>query len=82
MKLIRKEKNWRKKIDLSDKQAILMINNFNPKDTNLEQIIIHELIHLKLWGMDQMIEKMINITFGEDDTDPKFKFAFHNSWRF
>lgn len=53
------DKEWRKsgdiKIDRDVKQAVLMINNFNRKHTNLEALVIHELIHLKLWGMDQMI---------------------------
>ena len=57
------DKEWRKsgdiKIDRDVKQAVLMINNFNRKHTNLEALVIHELIHLKLWGMDQMIESLV-----------------------
>jgi len=49
-------KQWRKtgdiKIDEDDKTAILLINNFNPKQTNIEAVVIHELLHIKLWGMD------------------------------
>lgn len=71
---------WRKtgdiKIDVDDRKAILLINNFNPKQTNLEALIIHELLHLKLWGMDQMIEQLLYSVFGEDETDPKFNFAY------
>ena len=71
---------WRKtgdiKIDMDDRKAILMINNFNPKQTNLEEIVIHELLHLKLWGMDQMIEQLIYSVFGKDENDPKFDFAY------
>lgn len=73
-------KEWRKtgdiKIDSDDKKTILLINNYNPKQTNLEALIIHELIHLKLWGMDQMIEELIYSVFGQDKQDPKFKFAY------
>lgn len=47
---------WRKtgdiKIDMTDRKAILMINNYNPRQTNIEEVVIHELLHLKLWGMD------------------------------
>ena len=72
---------WRKtgdiKIDRDDKKAILMINVFNPKQTNIEALIIHELLHLKLWGMDQMIESLIYSVFGEDEKDPRFEFAYN-----
>ncbi|MFA6942063.1 MAG: hypothetical protein WCQ54_13970 [Clostridiaceae bacterium] len=72
--------DWRKtgdiKIDMDDRKAILMINNYNPKQTNLEALVIHELLHLKLWGMDQMIEQLIYSVFGQDENDPKFDFAY------
>lgn len=71
---------WRKtgdiKIDTTDRKAILLINNFNPKQNNLEALVIHELLHLKLWGMDQMIEKLMYTVFGQDEEDPKFNFAY------
>lgn len=73
---------WRKsgdiKIDRDVKQAVLMINNKNIKHTNLEALIIHELLHLKLWGMDQMIESLIYSVFGTDESDPKFEFAYNH----
>jgi hypothetical protein len=72
---------WRKtgdiKIDMADRKAILMINNYNPKQTNLEAVVIHELLHLKLWGMDQMIEQLVYSVFGQDENDPKFNFAYN-----
>ena len=53
------ETEWRKsgdiKMDMDDKKAVILINN-NPKSTNLEELVVHELLHLKLWGMDQMLE--------------------------
>lgn len=74
------EKEWRKsgdvKIDCSNKVAIVLINNHNPKVTNLEALVIHELLHIKLWGMDQMIEGLIYNVFGSDESDPKFSFAY------
>lgn len=76
------EDEWRKsgdiKIDSSNRVAVLMINNHNPNVTNLEALVIHELLHLKLWGMDQMIEGLIYSTFGSDESDEKFKFAYNN----
>jgi hypothetical protein len=74
------ETEWRKsgdiKIDIDDKKAVMLINN-NPKSTNLEELVIHELLHLKLWGMDQMIEGFINQVFGEGDGDIKKEFAMN-----
>lgn len=68
------EEKWRKsgdiKIDLDDKKAILMINQ-NPKCTNLEELVIHELLHLKLYPMDQMIEELIDTIYGSDSDDIK-----------
>ena len=61
---------------MTDRKAILMVNNFNPKQTNLEALVIHELLHLKLWGMDQMIEQLIYSVFGRDESEPKFNFAY------
>ncbi|NGU53575.1 hypothetical protein G6Z29_09935 [Clostridium perfringens] len=78
LQLINQE--WNKtgdiKIDMTDKKAIVMINNYNPKENNLEPVIIHELLHLKLWGMDQMIEQLMYLVFGKDENNPKFDFAY------
>ncbi len=80
IKLYEVKQEWRKtgdiKIDLTDGKAILMLNNFNPKSTNLEEVIIHELLHLRLWNMDQMIEELIGKVFGEDVNEPKYQFAY------
>jgi hypothetical protein len=74
------DKEWRKsgdiKIDIDDKKAVMLINN-NPKSTNLEELVVHELLHLKLWGMDQMIEGFINHVFGADEGDIKKDFAMN-----
>ncbi len=80
IKLFEVKKSWRKtadvKIDEVDKRAILMLNNHNPHSYNLEALIIHELLHIKLWGMDQMIEDLIGKVFGQDQEDLKYQFAF------
>ena len=80
IKLYEVKQEWRKtgdiKIDLTDRKAILMLNNYNPKSTNLEEVIIHELLHLRLWNMDQMIEELIGKVFGEDVNDSKYQFAY------
>lgn len=73
-------REWRKtgdvKIDQDDKTAIVLVNDCNPKQTNMEALIIHELIHIKLYGMDQMIEELLHAVYGDDEEDPKFSFAY------
>lgn len=74
------DRDWHKtgdiKIDACDKNAILMINIYNPKQTNPEGLIIHELLHLKLYGMDQMLETQINAFYGDDFSDPKKRIVY------
>ena len=72
------ESKWRKsgdiKVDLEDKKAVLLLNH-TPKCENLEELIIHELLHLKLYGMDQMIEDLLSIVYGKKEKNPKREFA-------
>ena len=69
---------WRKsgdiKIDLEDKKAVLLLNSA-PKCENLEELIIHELLHLKLYGMDQMIEDLLSIVYGKKEKNAIREFA-------
>lgn len=75
------EQSWRKtgdiKIDTENKMAVVMLNNFNPYSDNWESIIVHELMHLKLWGLDQMIEKLIYNVFDSEE-DPGFQIAYND----
>jgi hypothetical protein len=70
---------WRKsgdiKIDTANKMAVLMLNT-HPVATNTEEVVIHELLHLRLWAMDQMIESLINLVYGQQEDDPKRSFAY------
>lgn len=79
IKIYEVNQEWRKsgdiKIDLEDRNAILMLNCFNPKNNNLEALIVHELLHVKLYGLDQMTEQLFNLIYGEDGDDPKYEFA-------
>lgn len=74
------EKPWKKtgdiKIDEDDKKAILLLNQNNPKQENIEEVVIHELVHLRLWSLDQMVEQFITMIFGTDTADPKHDFAY------
>ena len=69
--------DWRKtgdfKIDCTDHKAILMLNAANPKQENLEEDIVHELMHLKLYPLDQVTESLI-VSHFEEGT-PAWDFA-------
>jgi len=70
---------WRKsgdiKIDLEDKKAVMLINE-KPKCENLEELIVHELLHVKLYAMDQLIDEQLEIIYGDNEEDPKREFAY------
>lgn len=69
---------WRKtgdiKVDCDDKKAVLMLNAANPKQENLEEVIVHELMHLKLYPLDQLTESLILTQF--EDGTPAQSFAY------
>ena len=53
------------KIDCDDRKAILLLNVVNPKQENLEEVIVHELMHLKMYPLDQVTESLITSHFEE-----------------
>ena len=60
---------WRKTgdfiIDCDDKKAIILLNAVNPKQENMEEVLVHELMHLKLYPLDQLTEALIQSNFQE-----------------
>ncbi len=62
------------KVDCEDKKAILLLNRANPKQENLEEVIVHELMHLKLYPLDQVTESLITSSFEEGT--PGYNFAY------
>lgn len=70
---------WRKtgdfKVDCDDKKAILLLNGANPKQENVEEVIVHELMHLKMYPLDQVTEALINSQFEENT--PACRFAYN-----
>lgn len=70
---------WRKrgdiKIDQCNKSAVLMIHQAADA-AHVEEIVIHELMHLRLWGLDQMLEDLFSALYGSDDEDPRKSFAY------
>ena len=70
--------DWRKtgdfKVDCTDKKAIILLNAVNPKQENMEEVIVHELLHLKLYPLDQVAEALICSNFEEGT--PGYNFAY------
>lgn len=69
---------WRKtgdfKIDCDDRKAILMINAINPKQENMEEVIVHELMHIKMYPLDQVTESLIVNCFEEGSAASGFAY--------
>lgn len=61
------------KVDCDDRKAILLLNAANPKEENLEEVIVHELMHLKLYPLDQVTQSLIASQF--EDGTPASDFA-------
>lgn len=70
---------WRKtgdfKIDPDDRKAVLLLNAANPKQENMEEVIVHELMHIKMYPLDQVCESLITSTFEEDSPARNFAYS-------
>ena len=70
------DENWRKtgdiKIDCDDRKAIVLLNGVNPKQENIEEVIVHELLHLKMYPLDQTTESLITNCFDEGSQAQNF----------
>ena len=62
------------KIDCDDRKAILLLNTINPKQENLEEVIVHELMHIKMYPLDQVTESLITKCFEEGTLASKFAY--------
>ena len=62
------------KIDCDDRKAILLLNAGNPHQENLEEIIIHELMHIKMYPLDQVTESLIANCFEEGSAASNFAY--------
>ena len=69
---------WRKsgdfKIDCDDRKAILLLNTANPKQENPEEVIVHELMHIKLYPLDQVTESLIASSFEKGSAASDFAY--------
>ena len=70
---------WQKtgdfKVDCDDNKAILLLNVANPKQENMEEVIVHELLHLKMYPLDQVTESLIVNNFEEGSN--AYNFAYN-----
>ena len=70
--------SWQKtgdfKIDCDDRKAILLLNIVNPEQENLEEVIVHELMHIKMYPLDQVTESLITNCFEDGSSASKFAY--------
>ena len=68
--------SWKKtgdfKTDCDDRKAILMLNTVNPTQENIEEVIVHELMHIKMYPLDQVTESLITNCFEEGSAASNF----------
>ena len=62
------------KIDCDDRKAVLLLNVVNPKQENLEEVIVHELMHIKMYPLDQVTESLITNCFEEGSAASNFAY--------
>ena len=62
------------RIDCDDRKAVLMLNINNPRQENPEEVIVHELMHIKMYPLDQVTESLIASQFEEGT--PACDFAY------
>ena len=72
------DENWQKtgdfRIDCDDRKAVLMLNVSNPKQENFEEVIVHELMHIKMYPLDQVTESLIESNFEEGSAESNFAY--------
>lgn len=62
------------RIDCDDRKAVLLLNVRNPRQENPEEVIVHELMHLKMYPLDQVTESLI--TSHCEEGSPARDFAY------
>ena len=69
---------WRKTgdfmIDCDDRKAVLLLNASSPRQENVEEVIVHELLHIKMYPLDQVTESLIVNCFEENSAAEKFAY--------
>ena len=62
------------KIDCDDRKAVLLLNTADPKQENPEEVIVHELMHIKMYPLDQVTESLIANCFEEGSAASGFAY--------
>lgn len=62
------------KIDCDNRNAIVILNLSGASRSNLEEVLVHELFHLKMYPLDQVAESLLLAAF--PDESPAQSFAY------
>jgi hypothetical protein len=69
---------WRKsgdiKVDLDDRKAVLLLRA-GLRSEDLDETVVHELVHLRLYALDQMLAQLLDAVFGSEPEEPRRAFA-------
>ncbi len=63
------------KIDCDNRNAIVILNLSGMNQSNLEEVLVHELFHLKLYPLDQVTEGLILSSFPDDSPAQRFAYV-------
>lgn len=63
------------KIDCDNRNAIVILNLSGANQSNLEEVLVHELFHLKIYPLDQVTESLLLSVFPDDSPAQRFAYA-------
>lgn len=63
------------KVDCDDRKAVLLLNIRNPRQENPEEVIVHELMHLKMYPLDQVTESLVLAAFPQECAQQDFAYT-------
>jgi hypothetical protein len=62
------------KVDPCNRMAVVLVNEAVPP-RHLDEVVLHELVHLHLHALDRMLEDLLAGLYGDDESDPRHRFA-------
>lgn len=62
------------KLDCTDRKAVVIINLAGPHD-NYEEVIVHELMHIKMYPLDQITESLITSNYDKGTNGYKLAYS-------
>ena len=63
------------KIDCDNHNAIVILNLSGANQSNLEEVIVHELFHLKMFPLDQVTENLLLTAFPNESPAQSFAYT-------